>query len=96
MMQTIPLAAVPSQTLTVILGGQNCKIAIYQKTEGLFLDLSVSGSSIVSGVICEDRIKLVRYDYLGFAGDLAFVDMQGTLNPYYTGFGTRYKLVYIP
>lgn len=92
----IPLAAVPSQKLSVNLGGQSCQIAIYQKETGVFLDLARDNIAIVTGAICRDRVSVVREEYLTFAGLVGFVDTQGESDPDYTGFGTRYQLAYIP
>ncbi|MGV1221569.1 phage baseplate plug family protein [Klebsiella pneumoniae] len=39
-------------------------------------------------------VYLVRYKYLGFSGDLVFVDSKGTADPYYDEIGTRFKLYY--
>jgi hypothetical protein len=94
-MQIIPIAATPSQKLTILLGGQNCQIKVYQKTTGVYLDLAVNDSPIVSGVVCRDRVAIVRDTYLGFTGDLSFFDTQGTSDPSYTGFGARFQLVYL-
>jgi hypothetical protein len=94
-MQVIPLSATPSQNLSIILGGQNCQIKVYQKTTGVYIDLSINNSPIVSGVVCRDRVTIVRDTYLGFIGDLSFFDTQGTSDPSYTGFGARFQLVYL-
>lgn len=94
-MQIIPLSATPSQRLSILLGGQNCQIKVYQKTTGVYFNLSVNDAPIVSGVICRDRVALVRDTYLGFTGDLSFFDTQGTSDPDYTGFGARFQLVYL-
>lgn len=94
-MKTIPISAVPSQSFSTVLGGQNCQLKIYQKSTGVYLDLSINNVPIITGVICHDRVKLVRQEYLGFIGDLAFSDTQGVSDPDYTGFGSRYLLVYL-
>lgn len=101
-MQIIPLQAVPSQTLVVTLGAQQCTINVYQKFYGVFLDLfatnTISGplpTLIIGGQICQNINLIVRSLYLGFIGDLAFVDTQGKSNPIYTGLGTRFLLVYL-
>lgn len=91
----VPISAVPSQTLTSQLGGQNCQINIYQKSTGLYLDLFVNNINIVTGMICQDRNAIVRFPYLGFNGDLYFKDLQGTSDPYYTGLGSQYILGYM-
>lgn len=94
-MLVIPLSATPSQTLNVLLASQQCKINVYAKSTGVFIDLYVNDAPIMTGVICRDRVKLVRQAYLGFTGDLVFVDTQGLNDPTYDGFGTRYMLVYL-
>lgn len=94
-MQIIPLQATPNQTLTVVLGNQNCRINVYQKFFGLYLDLAVGDTPILLGVICRNANRIVRYTYLGFVGDLAVFDTQGSNDPDYTGLGSRYQLVYL-
>ncbi|MGA3882104.1 hypothetical protein ACPCYY_19985, partial [Bacillus pumilus] len=66
----VPLIAAPSQVLNVQLGLQSCRIAVYHKRTGLYLDLFVVDVPIVTGVLCRDRTFLLRNAYLGFAGDL--------------------------
>lgn len=94
-MQLIPTTAQPSQTLTATLAGQPCRINIYQKAPGLFADLYVNDVLIIAGALCLNTTLLVRNAYLGFIGDLAFFDMQGTDDPVYTGLGTRWLLFYV-
>ncbi|MDE3023118.1 MAG: hypothetical protein KGI54_14930 [Pseudomonadota bacterium] len=94
----IPLSNVASQTLSVALDGQSCQIKVYQKTTGLFLDLSLNNAPILSGQICRDRVKIIRESYLGIQGDFAFFDTQGlsdpVYDPTYAALGTRFKLVF--
>lgn len=94
MMHVILLSPVPSQSFDIQLGGQNCTINLYQKTTGMFLDLFVDGKVIIQTRIVRDRVKLVRLDYLGFIGDLAMMDNQGTSDPSYDGLGSRFVLGY--
>lgn len=101
MSQQVPLAAVAAQTLSIILGGQNCQLAIYQKTTGLYLDLSVGGVPILNTMICRNAEQLlIDRTYLGFVGDLMFIDTQadtlfdGT-DPQYEGLGAQYQLIYL-
>ena len=93
-MQIIPLLPEYSQTQTITLGGQSCKINVYQTSTGLFLDLYVGTQAIVTGALCRDRNLIVRLDYLGFIGDLSFVDLQGSMDPNTSLIGTRWILVY--
>lgn len=94
--QVIPLVAQPSQALSVQLGEQACDISIYQKSTGLFLDLSVAGVPVLTAKLCLNGVGLVQYAYLGFVGQLAFVDTQGSDDPTYDGLGARFILVYTP
>jgi len=94
-MEAIPLKPVASQITRVVLAAQNCQIYLYQKEQGLFFDLNVNGIDIVSGVIARDMVPLVCREYLGFAGNLIFVDSQGAIDPVYTGLGSRFELVYL-
>ena len=102
MSQLIPLAAIPSQTLSVVLAGQNCQLSIYTKTTGLYLDLAVGGNPVLTAMICRNagRLLLDR-TYLGFVGDLVFVDTQATdtvangVDPVYTGLGAQFQLIYL-
>lgn len=90
----IPLVAVPSQTLATQLGQQSCRIAVFQKSTGLYLNLYAGGKAIALGVLCRDRVWLVRDAYLGFTGDLCFIDTRGTQDPDYTGLADRFELVW--
>jgi hypothetical protein len=94
-MQLIPIRAAPSQTLTATLGGQRCRITIYQRVTGLFCDLYVNDARIIGGVICQHTNLIVRDPYLGFIGDLAFLDQQGADDPIWSGLGIRWVLGYI-
>lgn len=88
----IPTTAVPSQSFTVSLDDQDCAINIYQKSTGLYIDLVSNGVQILQTMLCRDRAGLVMFPYLGFLGQLAFFDTQGTSDPTYDGLGTRYIL----
>lgn len=93
-MLIVPLQAVPSQTVNVGLADQLCTLNVYQKSTGLYFDLLINNVSIVTGVICLNLTKIVRYLYLGFIGDFAFFDTQDGSDPFYTGLGSRYFLAY--
>ena len=92
----IPIAAVPSQTIFCVLGNQNCQIAVYQKTQGVFVDLNSNG---VDAFIASLGLNAVPLDsansYSGFSGNLYFIDTQGSDDPQYTGFNTRWVLIYL-
>jgi hypothetical protein len=94
-MLAIPIQQVPSQLSRVVLGNQNCQINIYQKSQGCFVDINSDGVDIVVGVIAKDVTPLVCREYSGFIGNLLFVDTQGNDDPSYSGFGSRWVLIYL-
>lgn len=96
MTSIVPLSPVASQSLSITLDSQRCVMVVRQLSTGMYFDLSVAGTPVVNGMICRDRVSLVREEYLPFKGRLSFIDTQGTSDPEYTGLGTRYQLVYIP
>lgn len=93
-MRQIPLRAVPAQACSVVLGGQNCQVSVYQKSTGLYLDLQVNHEPVAMAVLCHDRVWLIRETYSGFVGDLTFVDTHGRDDPVYIGLGSRFQLMY--
>lgn len=95
-MQIIPLQPVPSQTLAIVLNNQDCEISLYQKSTGLFFDLSSNGNVIVTARYCANGVKIVRRPDSGFVGDFMFVDIAGqNHNPDYLGMGESFVLVYL-
>lgn len=96
MSTNIPIIATPNQSLTVNLGGQMCKITVIQRGDNVYLSLIANNINILTNTLCRDRVNLVRDSYLPFVGMLAFIDTQGYSDPDYSGFGSRYKLAYIP
>lgn len=93
-MGKIPLTQEPSQEFQITLDGQNCTISIYQKDESVYMDLYVDETPIFLGVSCLDRVGIKEFDYMDFKGQLWFEDLNGTQNPDYSGFNTKYILYY--
>ncbi|NBW08590.1 MAG: hypothetical protein EBR82_11255 [Caulobacteraceae bacterium] len=94
-MLTVPLQAVPSQTLAISLDGQPCKIDVVTRGDGLFVNLYVNDALIIAGVAARNRVRVVIDAYLGFIGDLSWLDTEGDEDPTYDGLGSRWQLVYI-
>lgn len=95
MASSIPLQAVPYQTVECVLNGQNTKIDVFQKFYGVFINIYLDNNIVIAGVLCENAHLIIRNTYLGYAGDFVFNDTQGTSDPIYTGLGVRYLLVYL-
>ena len=66
---------------------------MYQKSTGVYLDLTVDGVSVATGILCRDRVRIIRYG--GLSGDLMFADTQGSEDPQHTGLGNRWLLLYL-
>ena len=92
---TIPLQPGQNQTLSVLLGGQQCKISVYEKSTGTYLDLFVNDVAIATTVKCLDRTAIPIEPYKYFNGELMFIDTLGNSDPVASGFGTRYQLVWL-
>ena len=67
---------------------------VYEPVNPLFADVYSGNRLVIGGVLCQDRNRIVRDAYLGFKGDLAFVDTQGIDDPLVGGLGTRWLLTY--
>lgn len=94
-MQTIPLQAVPNQTLKFAAGNLAVQLKVYQKLYGLVMDVLINSTPIATGCLCLNQNRVLHNAYLGFPGDLAFVDTQGSQDPSYTGLGSRWRLIYL-
>jgi len=94
-MLEIPLQPEPSQITKIVLGDQNCQIFLYQKDQGLFVDLNSNGVDVVNCVVARNAVPVVCRDYAGFVGNILFIDNQGDADPEYTGLGSRYSLIYL-
>jgi len=94
-MLIIPTVVAPSQTLFTVLTSQACRINLYQKPLGLFLDLHVNDALRLGGALCLNGTLIVRDAYLGFIGDLIFFDLQGQADPIYSGLGSRWWFYYV-
>ena len=94
-MLMIPLQSVPAQVTKVILGGQNCRIRLYQKNEGLFVDLNADGVDVITCALARDADLIVSRQYVNFIGNLMFIDTQGNSDPNYTGLNGRFSFVYL-
>lgn len=94
-MITVSILPEKSQSISVDLAGQQCVIRLIQRPSYIYMDLTVNGIPIIQGVPCLYGNKIVRYSYLGFKGDLVFIDNDGQSDPYWEGLGSKYTLYYI-
>lgn len=94
-MNVVSLENKKSQSVSVSLDGQDCLIRLIQRESFIYMDLTVNNVPIMQGVPCLYANKIIRYKYLGFSGDLFFLDNQGESDPHYDGLTDRFPLYYI-
>ena len=94
-MLTISIEPNKSQSISVSLAGQQCVIRMIQRESFIYMDLTVNGNPIMQGIPCLYGNKMVGYSYLGFKGDLVFLDSDAQQDPHWDGLGKRHILYYI-
>lgn len=94
-MITISLTQEKEQTIHVTLNKQVCIIRLVQRESCMFMDFTLNGTLIAAGLPCLYANKMIRYEYLGFSGDLVFLDLEGESDPSYDGLGKRFLLCYM-
>ena len=94
-MQTVPLQAIPNQSIIIQLNGQNGQLNVYQKSTGLFVDILLNNVVILGGVIARNQCLMLMNTYFGFSGDFMFIDNEGSSNPWYEGLSGRFTLMYL-
>ncbi|CAI3953156.1 unnamed protein product [Commensalibacter communis] len=92
-MKIISLNAIEAQEFSSSFGGVMYSFRLMDKgNAGVFMDVYDGVDPVLTGILCLDRVRLIRSAYLNFPGDIMFVDQEGFTHPVYTGFGTRYLL----
>jgi hypothetical protein len=92
----VPLAAVPSQSLSIQLGGQPCQITVRTLGTSLYFSLLINDEPIVQSRICRNRQRLLLdARYKGFVGDFMFIDTFEDEQPSFPGLGTRWFFFYL-
>ena len=99
-MLVVPLQPVNSQYVTFNVSNQPVQLQITQRSTGLFVDVYLNNALLMGGILARNAVPMLQNTYLGFEGDLAFYDTQATnatngADPYYTGLGSQFLLVYL-
>lgn len=90
----IPVPAVPNAALECVLNGLRAQLNFTTTDYGLFADIVYDGTPVANGQLCLDRTDLNLAVYKGLPDPLFFADLQGQTDPIYTGFNSRYLLIY--
>src|SRR5579859_5767499 len=95
-MLVIPIQPVPSQQVLCVLDGQNCQFSVYLRNSKIYVDLNSNGENICLACLAHNAVALDSCNsWSGFLGNLYFIDTQGKDDPEYSGFNTRWYLVYL-
>lgn len=98
-MLEIPLIATVNQELLIVLGEQNCTLAVYQRNDAVFLDLAVGDQVVCRGAACVPGEGIVQVAQQVFSGQLYLVDEQNQGSeqamPQWRGLGSRWRLYYL-
>lgn len=90
----IPAQPVANQTFNCILDGKQAQISLTTTDHGLYADVLYDGVPVANSRLCLDRTDINPDRYRGLPQGLFFVDLNGTADPVYTGFGTQFLLLY--
>lgn len=90
----IPLPDAANASFSCLLDNQAADMRLMTTDAGLFIDVVYNGTSIANGRLCRDRTDINTARYLGLKGWLSFVDLQGRTDPVWSGFDSRYVLLY--
>ena len=90
----IPTQPIPSQSISILLGGQSCIVTLRQLLDRQYLSLSANGVDLCDNVLIQFNSAIVRMGYTGFIGDIYCLDESGNQPPTYTGWSSRWNLYY--
>lgn len=90
----IPLQAIPSQNISIVLNGQKCVISLREMGDRQYFTLSSNGVNICQNVLLQNNSPIIKASYLGFVGDFAVEDLMGNDAPVYSGWNSRWFLFY--
>ena len=91
----VPLIQAPSQTMQIALGGQKVILSVYQKSGRVYVDTTVGGVPLSTGIVALNLVPVIPQNHAEFVGNMGFVDILGESDPVYTEFGTRYFFMYL-
>lgn len=93
-MQTIPLSAIPNQSLTVTFGADRWALTIKESKGVMVCDIALNEVVLLTGqrIVCGS--PLIPYLYMQANGNFWFVTENDEL-PYYERFGVDQTFVYV-
>lgn len=94
---SIPIVAIPNQSLNVVLSNQNCTINLQTRNNKVFMDLFLNNVNIIYGRKLSIT-PVLPYDYMQseFIGNFFLLNDDGNviIDPDYRLFGVSQSLIY--
>jgi hypothetical protein len=94
MIVEVPLSALPSQELSLVLGNQDVTVRVLTRGDYLYLDVLKESTPVIQGQLIVTNQNLLPSGLADFIGNFQVVDINGNSDPVYTGLGTQYRLLY--
>lgn len=91
----VPLSAIPSQELSLILNNQDISVRVYMRGDYLYLDVLNEDTPIILGQLIVSNVNLLPSGLTNFVGNFRMVDTNGNEDPQYIGLGERWQLLYL-
>lgn len=94
MIVEVPLSALPSQELSLVLGNQDVTVRVLTRGDYLYLDVLKESTSVIQGQLIVTGKNLLPSGLSNFVGNFQMIDINGNSDPIYIGLGTQYRLLY--
>lgn len=94
MIVEVPLSALPSQELSLVLGNQDVTVRVLTRGDYLYLDVLKESTPVIQGQLIVTGQNLLPSGLSNFTGNFQMVDINGNSAPVYTSLGTQYRLLY--
>lgn len=93
-MMEIPLSAVPFQTVSAVVNGQNYQLTVRQNGAFVYTSLLVDGEAVTNNVQAVAQGRLIPFAQTIAQTMLYWLDTQGYDRPQYQGLGERWKIIF--
>tara|TARA_R110002126_G_scaffold121631_2_gene263194 strand:- start:186 stop:509 length:324 start_codon:yes stop_codon:yes gene_type:complete len=93
-MELITIDAIPSQSFTVTLGGNNYELKIYSIDGHMSYDLSINSAQVIAGYKMVNDIPLLAYPHQELSGNILLQIAEDEI-PDYKKFGLSQFLYYL-
>lgn len=94
MVLEVPLSALPSQELSLVLGNQDVTVRVLTRGDYLYLDVLKESEPVILGQLIVTGQNLLPAGLSDFTGNFQMVDVNGDSAPVYTGLGVQFRLLY--